>query len=434
MTLRQLLARLPAERLLLSSPAGAWRVADLLAADVAGAGRHVALQLSDAGACLAALTALDGQAETLTLLPATLAPEHLPALLAQAACDTLVNDAGIQVLAPPPEGTPGASTGWRLATSGTTGLPKLVSHTLASLLRSTKLAAADGPVPRWGLLYDHARFAGLQVLLQATLSGAHLTVPSVQAPLRDKLATLIAAGCTHLSATPTLWRQIAMRPEAARLPLRQLTLGGEIADQRLLDVLAALYPGARIVHIYASTEAGVGFSVKDGQAGFPARYLSEPPAGVALRLQGGRLFLRNTEVLGHYVGSAPEQAGFGDAEGWIDSGDQVEQRGERLVFLGRASGLINVGGDKVYPEEIETLLLAHPTVRAARVFGRPSSILGTVVAAELVLTEPVADLAALRRELKAWLGAHVAANKVPAVIQVVDDLVANASGKLTRTP
>src|SRR5690606_28394717 len=78
-----------------------------------------------------------------------------------------------------------------------------------------------------------------------------------------------------VSATPSLWRQLMMTAQLSTLPLQQITLGGEIADQPLLDTLAALFPTARLLHIYASTEAGVGFAVADKRAGFPASWLNQ---------------------------------------------------------------------------------------------------------------------------------------------------------------
>jgi acyl-coenzyme A synthetase/AMP-(fatty) acid ligase len=226
-----------------------------------------------------------------------------------------------------------------------------------------------------------------------------------------------------------MWRKIAMTPEARLLPLRQITLGGEIADDRILNSLAVLYPSARIIHIYASTEAGVGFSVKDRCSGFPASYLDNPPDGVALRINNGRLFLKNTAVRPNYVGT---EIGFGTEDGWIDTGDNVTFDEHRVWFLGRSSGVINVGGDKVHPEEVEAILMAHPAVHAARVFGRASSIMGEVVASEVVLLAPPVDVTALRRELKEFVGKHIPPVKVPTLINFVEAFAINATGKISR--
>lgn len=449
MRLQAYLAQLPGDKLLADTTSGKWTVSRVLenfsSQSQAVAGKRVALQLSDPGVGLRALALLDGVAASITLLSPSLPVEYLPRLLRLAQCDILIADATVNnddfsvadsythpdqlSLPDSPVTELLAVTAWHLATSGTTGVPKLVSHSLASLVRTTKFRPPGGEEPRWGLLYDYTRFAGLQVLLQAVLAGSRLIAPPLDASLQTKITQLAAAGCTHLSATPTMWRKIAMTPAARSLPLRQITLGGEIADDRILNSLAALYPSARIIHIYASTEAGVGFSVKDRRSGFPASYLNKPPDGMALRIDSGRLFLKNTAVRPNYVGT---DIGFGTEDGWIDTGDNVTFDDQRVQFLGRASGLINVGGDKVHPEEVEAILMAHPAVHAARVFGRASSIMGTVVAAEVVPTTPPVDVTGLRRDLKTFLGTHLTPAKVPAIINFVADLALNATGKVSR--
>ena len=156
--------------------------------------------------------------------------------------------------------------------------------------RSAARGQSEPPV--WGLLYDPSRFAGLQVVLQSLLGGGLLVAPDREGPGPSNSPFLQANGCTHLSATPTLWRKILMTSEGPFLPLRQITLGGEIADDPLLAALATRYPEARVTHIYASTEAGVGFSVKDGRAGLPVSYLADEIDGVGLKIVEDVLWLR----------------------------------------------------------------------------------------------------------------------------------------------
>ncbi len=102
-----------------------------------------------------------------------------------------------------------SQTHWVLSTSGTTGTPKLVAHTLESLTSTTKLDVQAGAAMRWGLVYDPARFAGLQLVLQALLGGGVLVVPP-QESLAVQLAFMAKHGVNALSATPSLWRKILM--------------------------------------------------------------------------------------------------------------------------------------------------------------------------------------------------------------------------------
>lgn len=422
-TLRARIAGAPGLRI--ESASGRWCGPRLLEhADEAAAaarGRSVALATRDAGIALALLAALDGSAARVLLAGPGHDEATRAALAAQAGCDATLG--GLRDL----EGAsdrdpPAAGTEWLLATSGTSGYPKLVAHRLATLMRRSR---PGHPEAVWGLLYDWSRFAGLQVLLQAVASGATLVAPPADAPLDERLARLLDHGCTHLSATPTLWRQVLMTPGAERLPLVQVTLGGEIADDRILRALATTWPRARVTHVYASTEAGVGFSVQDGRAGFPAAYLD----GQRLRVADGRLQVRHPGLDARYVGGA----GFGGDDGWIDTGDAVAQDGERVRFLGRASGVVNVGGNKVHPETVEQVLLTHPDVAQARVFARANPIMGAVVAAEVVLADGASPPDARQRILAHARGA-LARHEVPAVLSVVAALDANAGGKLARKP
>ena len=323
----------------------------------------------------------------------------------------------------------GSRTRWILGTSGTTGTPKLVAHDLATLTTSTKADLARGERHRWALLYDPARFAGLQVVLQALIGGGVLVAPPTDDPV-ESVAFLAAHGVNTISATPTLWRKLLMAPAAASLDLLQITLGGEIADDAVLRALRRRYPAARIVHIYASTEAGVGFAVGDGRAGFPASYL-EPGAlaGVELKVdERGHLRIRKP-IRASYVG--PDEDDGGREDGFLDTGDLVRVEGDRVFFRGRASGAINVGGNKVSPEEIEALLLEHPAVVGARVHARRSSMTGNLVAADLQL-RPGSDPAAVRAEVVALCRERLPRWQRPAIVKFVDELEVGAAGKLAR--
>src|SRR6185295_8104200 len=116
---------------------------------------------------------------------------------------------------------------------------------------------------------------------------------------------------------------------------RYIRLSGEIADQGILTALRSFYPHASISHAFASTEAGVGFEVTDGLEGFPASLL-ETSSGVDIRIDGGSLLMRSARNALRYVEEYPSLA---DGDGFVDTGDIVERRGDRYYFLGRRSGL-----------------------------------------------------------------------------------------------
>jgi len=408
-------------------------------------GRTLALAIRSHSQLARWLVLLDGRAGALLLVPADWPETAWAGHFRTAGVEVVVTDgpapAGLKVESLPanhlldspsaPTDAPPAppvSTRLVIPTSGTTGTPKLVSHSWATLTRTVK-TGADAVCRRWGLLYELTRFAGLQVFLQALASRATLIFTEHLADLEARLALLAAQGCDALSATPTLWRKILMSPAGRRLPLRQITLGGEIADDLVLGALARAFPRARITHIYASTEAGVGFSVKDGRAGFPAVYLAEPPGGVELKVDGeGRLWLRPA-VRGQFFIDA---AALESTDGWIDSGDLVERRGDRYHFLGRANGAINVGGDKVFPEEVERVILELPDIALARVSGRRNPIVGALVEAVVMPRAADANAAEISRRVREHCASRLPRFKVPAVIQVVSALATEGTGKLAR--
>ncbi|OWJ75329.1 hypothetical protein CDV49_17335 [Haematobacter genomosp. 1] len=335
----------------------------------------------------------------------------------------------------PAGATAPVATTWLMTTSGTTGVPKIVTHSVASLTRSVRGTRPEA-LPVWGLLYDMTRFAGMQVGLQAMTGHGTLAAIDRDAALGEQVAEMAAAGVTHLSATPTLWRRLLMAPGVEGLPLRQITLGGEIAEQPVLDAIRARFPKARVTHIYASTEIGVGFAVNDGRAGFPESYLSaEAPAGLAMRVEEGMLWLRPPEAhRTRYLGDNQLDM---DAEGYVRTGDQVEIRpdteGARVHFLGRDSGVVNVGGVKVYPERVEAVLTADPRVSLAQVTAKSSPITGNLLVATIVPADPAADRAALKRELMAHAQAHLEREAVPAMWRFADHLETNAAGKIVRS-
>jgi acyl-coenzyme A synthetase/AMP-(fatty) acid ligase len=321
------------------------------------------------------------------------------------------------------------NTSWVMTTSGTTGTPKLVSHSLKTLTSSTKIAEQAMQGVRWGLLYDYTRFAGMQVVLQSLLSGAVLVAPDLTQTIQDQLKFLADNGVTHLSTTPTMWRKILMTPGHEQLTLKVATLGGEIADQAILDTIKRTYPDCRLIHIYASTEAGVGFSVKDGIAGFPESYAKEVQGKKKLRVIDNMLEVYNPSVGKTYLGSA---ANVSDEDGWVATGDLVELSNGRFLFQGRANGTINVGGNKVIPETVEAALLQHPVIALSCVYARKNPISGALVAADIVLANEVENVSALKQEIFKFLQDHLEPFQIPVKLKIVDSIKTSAAGKVVR--
>jgi len=396
-----------------------------------------------------ALIGLDGRARRLVIAPPDAEPDHLTAVIEAAEIDAAVIDAGTPP--GPARGLPACVTAtasimpmrentsarhgteWVLMTSGTTGVPKLVAHDLTGLTAAIKAPSPADDAAVWGTFYDIRRYGGLQIFLRAVLGGASLILSSAGEPVADHLIRLASRGVTHLSGTPSQWRRALMSPAIRAIAPRYIRLSGEIADQAILDRLRATFPRAIVGHAYASTEAGVAFDVNDGLAGFPAAYIGVVRDGVEMQVVESSLRIRSPRTASRYVGGSEKLA---DAEGFVDTGDIVERRGDRYHFAGRHGGVINIGGLKVHPEEIEAVINRHPQVRMSLVHPKRSPITGQIVVADVVLKTDGEEGGTRQVELKDDILKHCRAalprHKVPAAISFVTTLNVAATGKLLR--
>jgi acyl-coenzyme A synthetase/AMP-(fatty) acid ligase len=325
-------------------------------------------------------------------------------------------------------------TEWILLTSGTTGTPKLVLHTLSSLAGTLPRQPSAAGRLVWSTFYDIRRYGGLQIYLRAMLGGVPLVLSSPEESTREFFLRAAAAGVTHISGTPSHWRRALMSGDAGLLQPEYVRLSGEVADQSILDNLRAAYPHARIAHAFASTEAGVAFEVEDGLAGFPADIIDAPRGSIDLKVEDGTLRIRSSRNAARYLGSSENLLAGGD--GYVDTGDLVELVEGRYHFRGRKGGIINVGGYKVYPEEVEAVLNADPRVRMSLVRARRNPITGAVVVADVILADPV-DAAGdgaerIKAELLNACRRQLPAHKVPATLRFVPALELTAGGKLVR--
>ncbi len=433
------------------------RTAQVLASDLARgtslgggladlAGRSVLIAASSQLTSALALIELDGVARRITILPPDVDRGHLGALIADAEIDAVVVDDETQrascnvpvcvVYSPkiaPLTGNvpPAVRSEWILLTSGTTGVPKMVVHSLAGLAAAIA-PRTDNEAMVWGTFYDIRRYGGLQIFLRAVLGGASLILSSAGEPVADHLARLARHGVTHLSGTPSHWRRALMSPEIGRIAPGYVRLSGEIADQAILDNLRTAFPQASIGHAYASTEAGVGFAVNDGLAGFPASYLDGVHEGVEMKVVDGSLCLRSSGAASNYVA---RRATLRDDDGFVDSGDMVEQRGDRYYFVGRRGGIINIGGLKVHPEEVEAVINRHPQVRMSLVRPKRSPFTGAIAIADVVLKSACSraeDEAGVKDEILTLCRNALPRHKVPAAISIVPALAVAATGKLAR--
>lgn len=301
-----------------------------------------------------------------------------------------------------------------LYTSGTTGNPELHFHPLHELKKASK---SSHPGKVWGLLYQPFRMAGLQVILQAWATDATLVEPEPGSTPLAFLDEFIDEGVDSLSGTPSRWRSLLSLEKFRLLPLKHITLGGEIADQVILDKLSSFFPLAEIRHVYATTETGPVFSVSDRLEGFPVSWMHrELSSGKRLSLSNGELVVSNG------------QAAQGGTQKVVHTGDLISQQGDRFRFIGRSGDVVKVGGVKVSLSDVEKHCNAIPGVAdtLARAISNP--FVGAVIQAELQWKgQPLSD-----QEVRKILMKSLPKPAIPAVILSVETLDLSDSFKKVR--
>jgi acyl-coenzyme A synthetase/AMP-(fatty) acid ligase len=250
-------------------------------------------------------------------------------------------------------------------------------------------------------------FAGLQVILQAIVS-KDMLIADVDANLQHKAALAIKYSVNAISATPSMMRALLLSWHAKLPPLAIISLGGETADQFTLDALKLQCPNAKVRHIYATTEAGVIFSVKDGLAGFPRTWLKH-------EFNGWHLTAANTLHLTR-------------AKESIDTGDCIALTDDRVLFIGREDNLVNVGGVKVNLETLEQKIIALAEIVDARVYAKANPITGALICVELC-----ADDQQMAKEALKQLSAQLEPAARPRIITFTDQICLSATGKKQRS-
>lgn len=299
--------------------------------------------------------------------------------------------------------------------SGSTGTPKCVWHSMPTLMRSLS-RQPHHQQDVWGFAYHPAHFAGLQVLLQALLHQNPI-INLFNLPARDVHQAIDRHQVTHISATPTYFRKL-LGESGTHPSVRRVTTGGEASSPGLRQALSAAFPNAKILNIYASTEAGSLLVAEGEHFRVPDRLSNR------VRVIDGQLAVHQS-LMG-------EIAGYQLAGEFYLTGDLVhviETDPLTVAIHARANELINVGGYKVAPQEVEARLLEMDEVAEAFVYGKRNSVTGFLVACDLVPADASGiDVDEVRRKLADVLQPY----QVPRFLRVVDSIDQTSTGKLKR--
>lgn len=299
-----------------------------------------------------------------------------------------------------------------LFTSGTTGQPKKVTHSISKFLSTTK-KGEKYKSHVWAMAYNPTHMAGLQVLFQA-LANFNTIIDIFKADRLSVIQNIQQYQVTHISATPTFYRLLL--PADFLLPnIQRATVGGEKSDTWLFDKLKIIFPNAKFTNIYASTEAGSLFYSNGEIFSVPQAIIND------VKIEDHQLYLSNN-ILGNLQGIQQQ---------WYSTGDVVEiinQQPLSFKIISRKNEMINVGGNKVNPNEIETHLLKIDGVQQAYVYGKPNSVLGNILYAE-IQTYKTLEANEIRKKLLETLQDY----KVPRMIKIVDKIDVTRTGKIKRT-
>ena len=294
--------------------------------------------------------------------------------------------------------------------SGSTGAPKAILHDLLAILEKFR-KVRQAKTALTFLLFDH--IGGIDTMLSTFGSGGSVVTVAERTP--ELVARAIARHQVHtLPTSPTflnLFLISGVWQEHDLSSLQVIAYGTEPMPEGTLQRLHDALPGVALVQTYGMSELGVLRSRSRDSTSLWLKFTGE---GFQTKVVDGLLWIKaETAMLGYL--NAPD---LFDADGWLNTQDAVEVDGEYLRILGRASDLINVGGQKVYPAEVENLLLRMDNVLDVAVFGKPHAMMGQIVGARFQLKEPE-PLDAFKRRMNAFGREHMARYQVPVFVELV---------------
>jgi long-chain acyl-CoA synthetase len=310
-----------------------------------------------------------------------------------------------------------------LFSSGSTGASKAAVHDLVPLLEKFQVPKRTLRTVAF-LLFDH--IGGVNTLLYTLSNGGCVITVSDRRP--DAVCAAIERHRAELLPTSPTFLNLLLASEAyARYDLsglRTVTYGTEPMSENTLRRVHAVLPQVKLQQTYGLSELGILRSQSRGPDSLWVRIGGE---GYQLRVVDGLLEIKaKAAILGYLNAPSPVTA-----DGWFRTGDAVEVDGEWIKILGRRSEIINVGGEKVYPAEVEGVLLEMPGVAEVAVHAESNAITGQLVAVRVRLEAPESP-AEFRRQLVAFSRDRLARYKIPQKVTIVDGPLHSERFKVIR--
>jgi acyl-CoA synthetase (AMP-forming)/AMP-acid ligase II len=302
------------------------------------------------------------------------------------------------------------AAGLVLFSSGTGGTPKAMVQDFSKLLASYESRHENDLVMLALLGFDH--IGGLNTLFNSLAAGSLLVIPASRSPA-DVASAVARHRVAVLPASPTFLNLLLAAGVTSELAsLRVITYGTEPMPESLLQRLKAAFPRVRFIQTFGTSETGI-TRTSSPEAGSTFLRFDDPD--LEWKVIDDELWLRSRTQIAGYLNASNERF---TADGWFRTGDKVEQGpGGTLRILGRLGEMINVGGEKLMPAEVESVVLAVPGVADCRVRGEPHPLTGQTVAVDVVANVP--DQEALRSAIRAACRERLARHKIPTRVTFV---------------
>lgn len=303
------------------------------------------------------------------------------------------------------------SSGLILFSSGSTGKPKAMVHNLNTLIDSFKDKKDKSMNMLVFLIFDH--IGGLNTVFNALCMGACLIIPKIKdaktiCELIEKYKIMV------LPSSPTFLNLILISEEYKNYDLsslRMITYGTETMPQSLLLKLKEVFPKVKFLQTFGTSETGISTTSSKSSNSL---FMKLEDINGEYKIVENELWLRSkTQVLGYLNASMDSFT----SDGWFKTGDLVEVDGEYIKIIGRAKEVINVGGQKVLPAEIESMILEMEEISDCMVYAEQNAITGQTVVCDVVLNKNIENI---KKRVRVFCKDRLDAYKIPTKVNVVD--------------
>lgn len=303
------------------------------------------------------------------------------------------------------------SSGLILFSSGSTGKPKAMVHNLDTLIDSFKDKKEKSMNMLVFLMFDH--IGGLNTVFNALCMGACLIIPKIKdaktiCELIEKYKIMV------LPSSPTFLNLILISEEYKNYDLsslRMITYGTETMPESLLLKLKEVFPKVKFLQTFGTSETGISTTSSKSSNSL---FMKLEDINGEYKIVENELWLRSkTQVLGYLNASMDSFT----SDGWFKTGDLVEVDGEYIKIIGRAKEVINVGGQKVLPAEVESIILEMEEISDCMVYGEKNTITGQTVVCDVVLNKNIENI---KKRVRVFCKDRLDAYKIPTKVNVVD--------------